>query len=397
MQQLNSLYLKPQADRRIKQGHLWIYSNEVDTVKSPLKSFVPGELVTVLAAKGQPLGLAFANPNALICGRILSRQVDRVINQGFFKHRLQRALSLRQQCFSAPYYRAVYGDADFLPGLVIDRYNEDLVVQITSAGLEALQEPLLQACEQVFKPRCIIVKNDHSGREIEGLEAKVEIVGDAPSHLDVVENDTRFNVPLTQGQKTGWFYDHRQNRAYLQSLVKGRSVLDVFSYFGGWGLEAAQAGAAQVICVDASQTAIDGVGHNAALNQCADRVDAIKGKAIDILKAMVADKQRFDVVVLDPPAFIKKRKDQKSGEAAYRHINELAIRLLAKEGLLVSASCSMPLNHEKLKDIVRSASRHLDRNAQLIYWGGQGADHPVHPAIPETEYLKAQFYRVFLD
>jgi len=183
----------------------------------------------------------------------------------------------------------------------------------------------------------------------------------------------------------------------LQTMVRGQRVLDVFSYVGGWGIQAGVAGAQQVTCVDASEAATEGVLHNARLNNIADKVDVLRGKAVDVLKTLVADKTQFDVVVLDPPAFIKKRKDQQAGEAAYRHINELAMRLLGKDGLLVSASCSMPLTRDILQEIVRGAARHLDRHAQLIYSGGQGPDHPVHPAIPETDYLKAQFYRVAME
>lgn len=391
------LFLKSQADRRLKLGHLWIYSNEVDIAKTPLKGLGTGDLVELTTAKGQPLGLAFVNPNALICARVLSRQPELKINQGFFKQRLQRALALREYGFAEPYYRAVYGDSDYLPGLVIDRYGEQLVVQISAAGMDQLLDPMLQACEAVFKPRGIILKNNHANRELEGLEQELQTLGEVPQHLRLIENQTVFEVPAIAGQKTGWFYDHRVNRAQLRPWVVGKKVLDVFSYLGGWGVQAAQAGAQSVTCVDSSAAAIEGLVHNAQLNQCAERVSGVCGKAIDVLKQMVAEKEQFGVVILDPPAFIKKRKDQKSGEAAYRHINELALRLLGKEGLLVSASCSMGLSQEKLREIVRGAARHLDRHAQLIYSGSQGPDHPIHPAIPETEYLKAQFYRVFWD
>ena len=187
------------------------------------------------------------------------------------------------------------------------------------------------------------------------------------------------------------------NRSQLQKWVAGAEVLDVFSYIGGWGIQAAVAGASKVICVDASQSAVDSVLENAALNQVQQKVSAIKSKAVDALKQLVQDKQQFDCVVLDPPAFIKKRKDQKAGEAAYRHLNELALRLLRPGGLLVSASCSMPLQETTLTHIVHAAARHQKKSVQLIYKGGQGPDHPVHPMMPETAYLKAQFFRVLSD
>jgi 23S rRNA (cytosine1962-C5)-methyltransferase len=391
------LVLNAQADRRIKKGHLWIYSNEVNTAKTPLKGFAPGDLAEVCSAGGQSLGLAFINPNALICGRLLTRDSRQRLDTGFLRSRITQALHLREMCFSEPYYRLVYGDSDLLPGVVIDRYGDYLVVQISVAGFDRLLEDLLAALEQVLQPKGIVVRNNHSARELEELEEQVRIVGAVPDTLALVENGARFEVSATTGQKTGWFYDHRVNRAALQNLVRGRRVLDVFSYMGGWGVEAGIAGARHVTCVDASEAAVEGVRHNAALNGIADKVEAVRGKAVDVLKNLVADKSQFDVVVLDPPAFIKKRKDQAAGEAAYRHINELAIRLLGKEGLLVSASCSMPLTRDILQEIVRGAARHLDRQAQLIYSGGQGPDHPIHPAIPETDYLKAQFYRAYLE
>lgn len=394
MTNIAPLVLNSQADRRIKKGHLWIYSNEVDTKKTPLKSFEAGQLVAVMTSGGQPLGQAFVNPNALICGRIISRSPSVTINKNFLKRVLQRALKLRQMCFPEPYYRLVYGDSDFLPGVVIDRYGDYLVIQISVAGFDQLTEALVQACQELLQPQGIVLRNNHGARELESLEEQVSVIGDVPEKLLLEENGVRFEVSATQGQKTGWFYDHRVSRAYWQSLVKGKRVLDVFSYVGGWGIQAGVAGAEQVTCVDASAVAIEGVKRNAELNGIADKVTGIRGKAVDVLKSLVAEKNQFDMIVLDPPAFIKKRKDQKAGEAAYRHLNELAIRLLGKEGILVSASCSMPLTRDALQDIVRAAARHVDRDAQLIYSGGQGPDHPVHPAIPETDYLKAQFYRI---
>ena len=388
------LILNSQADRRLKKGHLWIYSNEVNIEKTPLKTLEAGQLVQVQSASGQEMGSAFINPNALLCGRIVSRNSKAKINKKFLLKRLQDALRLREMCFPGPYYRLVYGDSDFLPGVVIDRYGDYLVLQISVAGFDRMLDELVEALQELLEPKGIVVRNNHGARSLENLEDQVQVIGDVPSVITVEENGAVFEIAPTSGQKTGWFYDHRENRAYLQLFAEGKTVLDVFSYVGGWGIEAAVAGAEQVTCVDSSESAIEGVLRNAELNEVSDRVSVIQGKALNVLKTMVAEKQQFDIVVLDPPAFIKKRKDQKAGEAAYRHLNELAIRLLGREGLLVSASCSMPLGKVTLMDIVRGAARHVDRNAQLIYSGGQGPDHPVPPAIPETDYLKAQFYRI---
>ncbi|QEI14050.1 class I SAM-dependent rRNA methyltransferase [Cellvibrio japonicus] len=394
---LPSLILKPQADRRLKLGHLWIYSNEVDTERSPLKNFAMGQQVVVTSNAGKPLGIALMNPNALICGRLVNRDPSHPLDKSLLVHRIKQALSLRELAFAEPYYRLIYGDSDLLPGLVVDRFGDYLVVQIASAGMEQVKDAIVEALVQVIKPAGVLLSNEHSARVLENLPEYTEVAyGEMPEVVALVENGVRFMAPVQGGQKTGWFYDHRVNRAQLQQYVAGKRVLDVFSYIGGWGVQAAVAGAQEVFCVDASTAATDAVLENASVNGVADKVAAIQGKAIDVLKQLIADQERFDVVVLDPPAFIKKRKDQKAGEAAYRHINELGMRLLGRDGLLVSASCSMHLAKDTLLDIVRASGRHLDRHVQIIGQGGQGPDHPIHPAIPETDYLKAVFARVYL-
>jgi len=393
---MSPLILKPQADRRLKLGHLWIYSNEVDTERSPLKSFAAGEQVVVTASSGKPLGIALINPNSLICARLVSRDIRYPLNKSLLVHRIKQALSLRELAFPQPCYRLIYGDSDWLPGLVVDRFGDYLVVQIASAGMEAVKDEIVQALVQCLEPKGILLSNEHSARSLENLPEYTQVAyGEVPDQVELVENNTRFLAPVAGGQKTGWFYDHRINRAQLQNYVRGKRVLDVFSYIGGWGVAAANAGAKEVICVDASAPALEGVMQNARLNGL-ENVSTLQGKAIDVMKQLIASDERFDIVVLDPPAFIKKRKDQKAGEAAYRHINELGIRLLGRDGLLVSASCSMHLQRETLTDIVRASGRHLDRQVQIISQGGQGPDHPIHPAIPETDYLKAVFARVFI-
>ncbi|BFM09131.1 class I SAM-dependent rRNA methyltransferase [Halioxenophilus aromaticivorans] len=392
---LPPLQLLAKSDRRLKQGHLWIYSNEVDTQKTPLRDLAPGDQVEVQDSTGKSLGVATVNPQGLICARVVSREVRYPLNKSLLAHRFKQALALREAVYDQPYYRLVYGDSDLLPGLVVDRFGDYLVAQMATAGMDRLQDDIAEALQQVLAPKGILFKNDHSARSLEGLEEQVTSRGDVPEQIEIVENNTRFWVPVHTGQKTGWFYDHRESRAYLQRLVKGKRVLDVFSYIGGWGVQALVAGAGEAMCVDASSQALDWVQANAELNGVADRISALEGKAQPGLKALLEAGEKFDVVVMDPPAFIKRKKDQKSGEAAYYHLNELAMRLLDKNGILVSGSCSMHLPRARLTELLRSSSRHLDRQLQIFHQGGQGADHPVHPAIPETEYLKAQFARVY--
>lgn len=397
MQPTAPLFLNPRADRRLRAGHVWIYSNEVDTSRSPLKQFEPGQPVTVVNHHGKALGAGYINPHTLICARLISRDPERLLDRSLLIHRLNVALSLRQRFFDQPYYRLVYGDSDNLPGLVVDRYGDILVVQIATAGMERVKQELVEALLKVVKPQAILLKNDSRIRSAEQLPEYVEAVhGDVPDSVELIENGIHFRAPLAGGQKTGWFYDHRAARARLMHYVRDRKVLDVFSYIGGWGIQAACAGATEVTCIDSSATALAGVHTNAELNQVADRVNTIEGSAFDVLKDLAAEGARFDTVVLDPPAFIPRRKDQAAGEAAYRRINELALRLVADDGCLVSASCSLHLSRERLVDIVRASSRHVDRQLQILEHCGQSIDHPVHPAIPETEYLKSVFTRVRL-
>ena len=392
---LNTLKLKNQADRRLRAGHLWIYSNEIDVAATPLKNFQPGEQVVVENAAGKCLGLAYINPHSLLCARLFSRDQRYPLDKSLLVHRLNIALSLRQGMTEKPFYRLVYGDSDFLPGLVVDRFADVLVVQTATAGMEEVKDAITEALVQVIKPSGILFKNDARIRQAEALPEYVEVAyGEVPRQVAIEENGVKFAVPIYDGQKTGWFYDHRASRGRLKSYVGGKSVLDVFSYIGGWGVQAASFGAAAVTCIDSSEFALDLVEHNAELNGVRDRVGTMQGSAFDAMKVLIDEGQRFDLVVMDPPAFIPRRKDIKNGEQAYRRANELAIRLLNKNGVLVSASCSMHLARDRLTDILRASARHLDRDLQILEQGGQCFDHPVHPAIPETDYLKAVFARV---
>jgi 23S rRNA (cytosine1962-C5)-methyltransferase len=392
--QLPPLRLKKNEERRLRAGHLWVYSNEVDTQATPLQALAPGQQVQLQVHNGKPLGNAYVNPGSLICARLVSRDPRYVLDRSLIIHRLNIALALRQRLFATPYYRLVYGEADQLPGLVIDRYDSVCVVQCSTAGMEAVKEEVLAALDKVLKPAGIVWRGDSSVRQLEGLDSYREVLGSVAEQHEVIEQGVRFSVSLLEGQKTGWFYDQRMNRQRLRDYVDGRRVLDVFSYVGAWGLQAAAAGASEVMCVDASAAAIDQIHANAAVNGLTDRVATIQGDAFEVLSQLRIEQQRFDVVVLDPPAFIKRKKDAKAGEQAYHRLNQLGMQVLARDGVLVSASCSQHLAESQLQQILLQSARHIDRNLQLLERGHQAPDHPVHPAIPETSYLKALFCRV---
>lgn len=397
-QTLPPLRLKKNEERRLKAGHLWVYSNEIDVTKTPLTDLEPGTAVSIEDASGHVMGTGYVNPHSLISARLISRDPRYVLDQSLITHRLNIALSLREQCFDKPYYRLVFGESDNLPGLVVDRFGDVLVVQITTAGMERHKEDVIAALDKTIKPVAIVFRNDSPSRQAEALDSYVETVsGSLPATVFVEENGTRFEIDVLTGQKTGWFFDHRMNRARMQQYVNDKRVLDVFSYIGGWGLQALTAGASEVMCIDASKSAIDQIHHNASLNGFEDKLASVEGDAFEALKSLRQERERFDVVIVDPPAFIKRKKDFKEGLTAYRRVNQMAMQVLNKGGYLVSASCSFHLKREQLHDTILKASRHVDRNAQLVEQGHQGPDHPVHPAIPETDYLKSFTARILAN
>lgn len=386
------LYLRRGAERRLRGGHLWVYSNEVDSDRSPLGGFRPGDVVCVRASDGTLLGSAYMEPQALICARLYAPGEARRLDENLFGERLAAALSLRQSAFDQPFYRLAYGDSDMLPGLVVDRFGDYLVLQLNNSGVECHREPLLRALVALLSPAGILLRGDSRSRREAGLSPEPEVVhGEVPPQVPLEENGVAFLAPVFAGQKTGWFFDHRMSRARLAAWVRDRSVLDVYSYIGGWGIQAAAAGAASVCCLDSSGPALEGVTANAALNGLESLVSTRRGSAPETMAEMRAGGQRFDVIVLDPPAFIQRKKDLKKGITAYRRINELALHLLNPGGLLVSASCSMHLARADLMAALQQAAVRASCQLRVVEQGFQGPDHPIHPAIPETEYLKAIF------
>ncbi len=391
---LPRLRLKPREDRRLRQGHLWVFSNEVDTGATPLKRFQPGEVVVIEDAGGHPVGVGYVNPNTLICARLLSRDPHQAIDRGFWQRRLEQALDWRRRRFPTPHYRLVHGEGDWLPGLVVDRFGDVCVVQFNTAGTERHRDDILAALDRLLTPRTIVLRNDSPARALEGLASQVETLGMPVDTVTIEENGLRFLVDPVGGQKTGWFFDHRHNRARAAALADGARVLDLFCYTGAWAVQAAAAGAREVIAVDSAAPALELARENARLNGVADRIAWIQADVFDQLKELKRERRRFDLVIADPPAFVKRRRDLAKGVEGYRRLNKLAVARTEAGGVLVSCSCSYHLDADRLRQLVAGAAATTSRTGALFARGGQAADHPVHPAIPETDYLKAQFYRI---
>jgi 23S rRNA (cytosine1962-C5)-methyltransferase len=392
------LKLKRGEDRRLRAGHLWIFSNEVDTAATPLTQFEPGAAVQVHSDRDQLLGFAYVNPRTLIAARLVSRDPAYPLERALLAQRLRTALALREKLYAEPFYRLVFGESDGLPGLVMDRYGDVVVAQSGTAGIDRLRAEVEAAAAEVLGKVTVVWKNDSGARALEGLESTVGIWAEgawskAPDEISVREQGVEFVAPLAQGQKTGWFYDQAANRQRLRRyLPAGARVLDVCSYVGAWAISALKGGAASAACVDSSAAALEYVQRNATANGVV--VDGIRADAFDALQSLQEKNARFDVVILDPPAFAKRKKDHPQAQAAYRKLNQLALPLLERDGILVSCSCSYHMPAEDLSAAIQGAARNTSRFVQILEQGGQSPDHPVHPAIPETRYLKSFFCRV---
>ena len=383
----------PGRARRVRAGHPWVYSNEVEMSK-PVKSLDPGEIVSLVDASGENLGTATFSPRPLIAARLLSSSGTPLIDAEWISERLHKALRIRERLYQAKYYRLVYAEADGLPGLIVDRYDDICVVQLNTAGMERLAGPVVDALKQVLSPRGIVIRREGSGRRLEGLEdAPPEILGDVPSPATVMENGFAYVADLLGGQKTGWYYDHQENRARAAALARDCRVLDLYCYLGGFGLQAAQAGASEVLAVDRSQPALDLAARSAGEAGLGARCRFERASVFEALEQLSGE--NFDLVIADPPAFVKTRKDLKPGIRAYRKLARMAAAAVAPDGILCIASCSHHVDATLFAEQVRRGLRDVGRTGRILHSGGAGPDHPVHPALPESVYLKCLF--VHLD
>ncbi len=383
------IQLLPKHDARTRHGHPWVYSNEI-AMDAAAKAVPAGSVVTLASAGGDRLGTAFFNPRTLIAARLLTPDSGRVIDQAFFTERLRAALALRERLYPEPYYRLIHAEADGLPAIVVDRIGDVLVVQLNGAGPDHAADGILAALLEVFSPRAVVFKNDSPTRALEGLVVETRLVhGTLDGPVTLIENGARFIVDPLDGQKTGWFYDQRDSRAFLARLSAGARVLDAYCYGGGFGIAAAMGGASSVTLLDRSQAALSAAMGSAEANGVAPRCLAIQDDVFTALDAMRVAGETFDVVVVDPPAFAKSRKDLPAALRGYRKLTRQAAALVSPGGILFTASCSY---NAGLADFAEAVSRGLNdagRTGRILRTAGAGADHPVHPMLPESAYLKS--------
>ena len=384
---MTRITLNKNEDRRIKSGHPWVFSNEIREISGDRSAGITAELYD---AAGGFIGIGHYNPHSLIAFRLISRQREDIDSAAFFEGRIAAALAHRQARYpDLTTFRAVYGESDFLPGLVVDKYGDYLSLQFLSAGMDCRREQIVAALRNVVAPLGIIARNDVAVRKLEGLDETVEVLwGDIPDRVEMVENGLRFQVNLREGQKTGGFLDQKQNHLLLREISAGKKVLDCFCYTGSWAIHAAAFGALSVLGVDISARAVGQASSHAKLNKMADRLRFEECDAFERLRSLQQEGERFGVIVMDPPAFVKSRKNIAEATKGYLTVNRRALELLEPGGYLITCSCSYLMGREAFRDMLIQAARLAKREVRLVEACSQAADHPVLLSFPEAEYLK---------
>ena len=375
--------------RRARAGSPWIFSNEI-RMDEAAKATQPGAIVNVRGEDGRAFGTGYFNPKSLIAVRLLAEDCDVAVDRDFFSARLKRALALRDSLYDKPFYRLLHAEGDGVPGLVIDRFDDTATVQIGTAGMEKQLDNILAALEAMVKPKTVILRADAPSRALEGLDSYVRVAKGQGARIAVQENGARYIADLAEGQKTGWYYDQRDNRAFIAALARGKSVLDAYSYTGGFGIVAARQGAAEVVCLDSSAPALALAEESARANDV--KIQAVKADVFEELERLKAAGESFDIVLADPPPFVKSKKDLEPGAKAYRKLARLAAEVTAPGGLMMIASCSHNIPPDRFAAECAQGLLRSGRRATLIRSAGAGPDHPVHPLLPESAYLKALVY-----
>jgi 23S rRNA (cytosine1962-C5)-methyltransferase len=388
------LRLMPGQGRRLRAGSPWVFSNEI-AMRPEYRKLDPGGLVRLEADDGARLGTFMFNPHSLIAARLLDRDPTAEIDTAWLRARLASAIELRAKVCDSNFHRLVHAEADRLPGLIIDRYGDAAVLSANSAGMDRLTPLSVEALLDLLPLRAIVARNDAAARRQEGLPESVALLHGTDASAMVEEGGVRFPVDLLGGQKTGWFYDQRPNRDRVAALAAGARVLDVFCHTGAFGLRCAAAGAASVTLVDSSAPALAHAIEAAVLNGWSDRVTTQRGDAFDAMAALAAAGERFDIVICDPPAFAPSRKDAEAGLRAYGRMACLAAPLVTPGGFLFVASCSHHAPLDPWTAQIAFGLHRARREARILATSGAGPDHPVHPHLPESAYLKAQLLQLF--
>ena len=384
------IIIRKNEEHRIAAGHQWVFSNEIKGIQGNPEA---GDVVDLLRHDEKFLGVGFYNPHSLIAFRLLSR-VQEPVTFEFFEQRITRALELRTRVYpGADSFRLVHSEADFLPGLIIDKYNEYLSLQTLSVGMDRRLTLLCDVLESIFHPKAIIERNESPLRALEQLPLEKGVLRGTIGQTIITENGIKFKVSLLDGQKTGFFLDQRDNRLAVQRYVRNANVLDCFCNEGGFALYAAQAGAASVLALDSSDAAIANAKVNCTINEL-QNISFESADVFDRLPKLAEEGRKFDVIILDPPSFARNKKTVATALKGYKEINAGALRLLNPGGILVTASCSHHVTPESFIEAIEGGARVAHRSLQLLEWRGASADHPVLPAMPETAYLKFGIFSV---
>ncbi len=380
---MKTVKLRQKEERRILRGHPWVFSNELER---SLVEFTPGEIVDVLNNAGRFIGRGYINPHSLIAVRLFTRTKEE-IDGAFFRRRIAAARKLRTMLGFGDSFRAVFSEGDGLPGLIVDKYADTLVVQSSTAGIDRELDMVLDALKEEYTPKAIVLRNDTASRELEGLTRETRVIyGAISGPVTFEESGIKYRIDILEGQKTGFFFDQRENRLTVREYVPGRRVLDCFCYVGAWALSAARFGAKEVVGLDSSEQAIALATENAALNSLAARFN--KADVFDELRALEKQRERFGCIVLDPPAFVKSRAKVREGLKGYKEINLRAMKLLEPGGILVTCSCSHHIDQELFREMLIDAAYSAGRQVKLLEMRSQARDHPALLAARETQYLK---------